>query len=103
MGNNSSISAILEIPGTGPSGPMGEPPAPELIPLGGTWLDVANGTYNLSFTVPTFVGAGVYSLNIEADFNSAALPGGAYFYTEEGISIDIGVESEAVLVAIDPP
>ena len=103
LGNNSSITATLEIPGTGPSGPMGEPPAPDIIPLGGTWLDVNNGTYNLSFTVPTTVGAGVYSLNIEVDFNSASPIGGAYFYTEQGASIDIGVESEAVLATIDPP
>ena len=103
LNNNSSIILTMELPGTGPSGPMGEPPAPDIIDLGSGWLNTSTGQYNVSFVIPSFVGAGVYDLVIASDFSISPPTGGAYYSTEEGASILIGVESESVLNAIDPP
>ena len=103
LNNNSSIILTMELPGTGPSGPMGEPPAPQIVDLGSGWLNTSTGQYNVSFVIPTFVGAGVYDLIVNANFGLSPPIGGAYYNSEEGASILIGVESESVLTAIDPP
>ncbi|MEC7142056.1 MAG: transglutaminase domain-containing protein, partial [Candidatus Thermoplasmatota archaeon] len=103
LNNNSSIILTMELPGTGPSGPMGEPPAPDIVDLGSGWLNTTTGQYNVSFVIPSFVGAGVYDLVIASDFSISPPVGGAYYSTEEGANILIGVESESVLNAIDPP
>lgn len=103
LNNNSSIILTMELPGSGPTGPMGEPPAPDIVDLGSGWLNTSTGQYNVSFVIPSFVGAGVYDLVITSDFSISPPIGGAYYSTEEGASILIGVESESVLNMIDPP
>ncbi|MDP6855911.1 MAG: transglutaminase-like domain-containing protein, partial [Candidatus Thalassarchaeaceae archaeon] len=103
LNNNTSIVLTMELPGSGPSGPMGEPPAPNIVDLGRGWLNTSSGLYNVSFAIPQFIGAGVYDLVVNADFSANAPIGGAYYNSEEAAIILIGVESESVLNAIDPP
>ena len=79
LNNNSSIILTMELPGTGPSGPMGEPPAPDIVDLGSGWLNTSTGQYNVSFVIPSFVGAGVYDLVIASDFSISPPIGGAYY------------------------
>ena len=70
-------------------------------------LNNTTGKYNFSITVPTNIPSGVYDVEVFADFDSPAQPGGAYFEWVDAAmppampatpSDTMGVESEVKLV-----
>jgi len=97
--NESQVTLQVERPGSGPSGPGGEPPPPEITMLGQGWVDSLNGTYNISYTIPSHIGSGVYNLTVSCDFQLVAPTGGPYYEMNELGFTDVGIQSEAKLIS----
>lgn len=102
LDNASSIAFEFELPGVGPGGPMGEPPAPVLIPVGSTMLNTSTGTFSFTMQMPTNLPAGIWTLNMAPDFSIGASPPGAYYTFDTPGAVQMGTQSESVLILDQP-
>ena len=101
LGNNSSVSLVLEVPSKSQEVPGGFPAAPDRYELSTGWIDPSNGQYNLSFQLPSGIHSGAYSMYIKLDFTRNPPPGGFYYSVSEGTIVPVGLQSEFV-VQTDP-
>ena len=95
IGNNTSVSLFLDVPSPLPPGPDGNPLPADRYSLGSDWLDVSNGEFNITFSMPGGIGSGVYDAIIALDFVKNA-PGGVPYYfdqSDSGFSFDIGIQT----------
>ncbi|MEC9264312.1 MAG: hypothetical protein VYD23_04335, partial [Candidatus Thermoplasmatota archaeon] len=97
--NNSSVLVQLEVPSNLPPAPDGSPASPVIYRLASGWIDQATGEYNMSFVMPSGVGAGVYDLRVKLDFSTSPPQGGYYFKEQEAEYIRAGIQTEFVVVA----
>ena len=100
-GNNSSVTALLNIPSDLPSTPGGFPASPTVYTLASGWIDTTNGAYNLSFELPSGITSGVYDLEIRLDFSVNPPQGDSYYNAGDSSVIQIGIQTEFVVEA-DP-
>lgn len=94
LGNNTSVSLFLDVPSSLPAGPDGNPLPPDRYTLGSEWLDTTTGEYNISFSMPSGIGSGVYQAILVLDFEKNSPGGIPYFFdpaTEN--SLDIGIQT----------
>ncbi|MDP6899727.1 MAG: transglutaminase domain-containing protein [Candidatus Thalassarchaeaceae archaeon] len=98
VGNQTTLIFEFELPGVGPTDPMGNPPPPFIIPIGSAVVNSTTGQYNLSFTMPINFPGGIYDITIAADFAAGAPIGGAYYALDEPASTRVGCESESQLL-----
>jgi len=99
LGNNSSVSLVLEVPSTDKDLPGGFPAAPDRYTLSTGWIDPTNGQYNLSFQMPSGVHSGAFSMYIKLDFTNNPPPGGFFYSISEGTIVLVGLQSEFVIHA----
>ena len=98
-GNNSSILLHLEEPSDLPPGPDGGPPPPIIHRLASGWINETTGAYNLSFTMPEDIPAGVYNLRLLLDFTQFATAPGPYYTVSDAVRHLTGIQSEFVVEA----
>ncbi len=99
LGNNSSVLVQLEVPSNLPPAPDGSPASPVIYRLASGWINQSTGGYNMSFVMPSGVGAGVYDLRVKLDFSTSPPQGGYYFKEQEAEYIRAGIQTEFVVVA----
>lgn len=97
--NTSDVLFHIELPGDGPPGPQGEPPAPIIIPLGSAVSNQTNGLYSANVTIPTTLPSATYTLGSQLDFITYAGPNGPYYEMLNPPFALIGIESELVLTS----
>ena len=97
--NTSDVIFSIALPGTGPSGPNGEPPLPMIIPIGNAWSNQTNGNYSVNVTLPSNLASAAHNLTSSLDFEQFAGPNGAYYSMDSGPAALIGLESEVVIVS----
>nr|AIF09074.1 transglutaminase domain-containing protein [uncultured marine group II/III euryarchaeote KM3_34_C09] len=96
--NTSDVRFSIALPGTGPSGPNGEPPLPMFIPLGNALSNQTNGNYAVVVTLPSDLASAAHNLTAVLDFDTFATnPIGAYYWMDTSPAALIGLESELVL------
>ena len=97
LNNQTNMQFNLEIPGTGPPGPNGEPPIPMIIPLGNGSNDPITGNYSITVNMPAYLPAGAYNLTLTTDWDIYSSDPGSYYTQIDPIYRWIGIESELVL------
>ncbi|HJL59473.1 MAG TPA: transglutaminase-like domain-containing protein, partial [Candidatus Thalassarchaeaceae archaeon] len=96
--NTSDVIFSIALPGTGPSGPNGEPPAPIFIQIGNAPSNQTNGQYSVTVTLPNYLPSGAYNLTSVLDFAAFGGSGTNVYYTMNNPPAAlIGIESELVL------
>ncbi len=99
LDNQTNIQFNLEIPGTGPPGPNGEPPLPIVIPIGNGSNIPSNGTYSINVTMPDYLPSGAYNLTLNTDWDTSSTEPGPYYVQTGPLYRLIGIESELVLTS----
>ena len=97
LGNNSSIIVNMEVPSEQPPTPDGLPAPPVTYRLGEQWIDNTTGEYNITFQMPSGVGAGVYDLRLILDFEKNPPSGGAYYLVPGAVVLQAGIQTEYVV------
>ncbi|MAE38689.1 MAG: hypothetical protein CL969_03530 [Euryarchaeota archaeon] len=96
--NTSEVIFSIALPGTGPSGPNGEPPEPNFIPLGSAPSNQTNGEYSVTVTLPDNLASSAYNLTSYLDFAAFGGSGTSVYYSmNTAPPALIGLESELVL------
>ena len=94
-GNQTTLIFQFELPGVGPTDPMGNPPPPTNIDMGAVAVNATTGMFNFSFVMPPNFPGGIYDIVVTADFAAGAPVGGAYYGLEIPHQFMVGTESEA--------
>jgi len=97
IGNNSSVTVQLLVPSDLPPLPDGSPAPETIIRLGGTFIDIATGEYNVSFFMPASIASGVYELRVFLDYTISPPPGGEYYKVSDADSISVGIQTEMIV------
>ena len=97
IGNNSSIVAQLLVPSDLPPLPDGSPAPDTVIRLGGSFINPANGEYNISFLMPGEIASGVYELRVFLDYSINPPAGGEYYKVSDADSVDAGIQTEMIV------
>ena len=93
-GNNTSVSLFLDVPSSLPAGPDGNPLPPDRYPLGSDWLNLNNGEFNITFSMPGGIGSGVYDAVIILDFEKNSPDGVPYYFDPSPENkFDIGIQT----------
>ncbi len=98
--NTTDVRFSISLPGTGPTGPGGEPPPPIFIPIGSAIITSnTTGNYAINVTLPNNLNSDGYNLTTILDFDTFATSRGAYYQMLNGPAALIGLESELVLTS----
>ena len=96
--NTSEVIFSIALPGSGPSGPNGEPPPPDFISLGSSPSNQTNGQYSVVVTLPNYLPSAAYNLTSVLDFAQFGGGGQSVYYSMMNPPPAlIGIESELVL------
>ena len=96
-GNNSSIVVQLLVPSDLPPAPDGSPSPPVVYRLASGWINESTGGYNLTFSMPSGVGSGVYELRVLLDFSVNPQAGGEYFKVQDDAVYRAGIQTEFIV------
>ena len=96
-GNNSSIVVQLLVPSDLPPAPDGSPSPPVVYRLVSGWINESTGGYNLTFSMPSGVGSGVYELRVLLDFSVNSQAGGEYFKVQDDAVYRAGIQTEFIV------
>ena len=96
-GNNSSIVVQLLVPSDLPPAPDGSPSPPVVYRLASGWINESTGGYNLTFSMPSGVGSGVYELRVLLDFSVNSQAGGEYFKVQDDAVYRAGIQTEFIV------
>ena len=96
-GYNSSIVVQLLVPSDLPPAPDGSPSPPVVYRLASGWINESTGGYNLTFSMPSGVGSGVYELRVLLDFSVNPQAGGEYFKVQDDAVYRAGIQTEFIV------